>query len=215
MESEAGACERTGATQVGGKESGEEKEKVAADVSHNVEDPCAGVGNCEAKQGELAADCDGGDEGGSAKQIVAGQMEEICEREVCAAPSGEVPADEASMKIAAESKERKSVARSRKKHCDNNSCAGDMGKAGRIKVTPHAESQEDAACLNAGDEEHSARIASRVAEILASVVNTGAGDVKGGGQAGHDQDWGGSRRMWDTVRPNLSVVSQACLRELG
>ena len=179
VESEADACERMSATQVAGKESGEEKEKVAADVSHNVEDPCSGVGNCEAKQGELAADCDGGDEGGSAKQIVAGQMDDFCERKVCAAPSGGVPADEASMTKAAESKERKSIARSRKEHCENNSVAGDMGKAGRRKVIPHAESQEGAACLNAGGEEQSARIASRAAEILASAVK--AGDVKGVG----------------------------------
>ncbi|KAG0569010.1 hypothetical protein KC19_6G058800 [Ceratodon purpureus] len=167
---ETGTCEKLAASVVASKELVHQKEEVAAQAAPNADNSPARSGNSEPEPSDTAADRDAECKGRSANPIVKGIMEGSREPDVCAPAQEGVVRDEPSIKTAGESKERKSVARSRKKYPRNNSVA--TGEPGQLKVSAHADSQTDAALSHTGADEQSARIESRVAEILASVGNT-------------------------------------------
>jgi hypothetical protein len=177
VELKSGTCEQMPASHAASKESVQETKEVAAHASPNVEDSSTRGGNSEPRQGPTAADCDAKGEGRSANQIVVGKMNSFC---LCAPPQEGVARDEPIIKRATQSKGRKSVACSRKKHPENNLVTCDVKWPGCVKVSSHADSQVKTASSHSGTEEQSVRIGSRVAEILASIQNASADHSKDG-----------------------------------
>jgi hypothetical protein len=180
VELKSGTCEQMPASHAASKESVQEMKEVAAHASLNVQDTSTRGGNSEPRQGPTAADCDAKGEGRSANQIVVGKMNSFCQPEVCAPPQEGVARDEPIIKRATQSKERKSVACSRKKHPENNLVTCDVKWPGSVKVSSHADSQVKTASSHSGSEEQSVRIGSRVAEILASIQTASADHTKDG-----------------------------------
>ncbi|KAG0612901.1 hypothetical protein M758_6G061200 [Ceratodon purpureus] len=130
--SEAKTCEKLAASVVAIKESVHQKEEVADQAAPNADNSPARAGNSEP---DTAVDRDAEVEGRLVNLIVKGTMEAPCEPQTCAPAQEGVTRDDPSIKPAGESKERKTVARSRKKNLRNDPVA--VGEPGRLKVSSH------------------------------------------------------------------------------